>query len=125
MIILPSTLPTTRLLAMPEHTNTAGGIFGGWIMSQMDIAGSIVAHKEANERIATVAVQSMQFYKPVYVGDVVSCYAKIEETGNTSLTISIMLYAERDHARGECVKAAESVITYVAVDDEMLPRKLN
>ena len=121
--MLSDKFPVTRVLAMPENTNTAGGVFGGWIMAQMDIAGSIVAHQKVGGKVSTVASEAMRFHEPVFVGDVVSCFTEILRVGKTSLTIKITLIAERDHARGECVNAAESTITYVAVDEFLSPRE--
>ena len=84
-----------RVMATPADTNPSGDIFGGWLMSQVDIAGSIVARRRAQGRIVTVAVDSFQFRKPVFVGDVISCYATITRIGKTSLTINVRAYAER------------------------------
>ena len=88
-------LPVTRVLAMPADTNPAGHIFGGWIMAQMDIAGGILAAERAQGRVATVAATSMEFHKPVFVGDVVSCFAEVVKVGNTSVTVNIEVFAER------------------------------
>ncbi len=109
--------PTVRILAMPADTNPSGHIFGGWIMSQMDIAGAIVAREYANSRVATVAVTSMEFHKPVFVGDLVSCFAKIEKVGNTSITIKIEVFAQRSQEETvEYVKVTEAVVIYVSMD---------
>ncbi|MFO1351478.1 MAG: acyl-CoA thioesterase [Gammaproteobacteria bacterium] len=115
--------PIVRILAMPADTNPHGHIFGGWIMAQMDIAGGIVAANRANGRVVTVAVTSMAFHKPVFVGDLVSCFADIEKVGNTSITVRVEVFAER--RRGEqvqCVKVTGAVIVYVAVTPEGAPR---
>lgn len=117
--------PALRILAMPSDTNPAGNIFGGWIMSQMDIAGAIVAVEYAGSRVVTLAVTSMEFHKPVYVGDLVSCFAKIERVGNTSITVRVEVFAQR--GRGEdgqirYVKVTEAVIVYVSVDRDGLPK---
>jgi acyl-CoA thioesterase YciA len=110
---------------MPKDTNAAGHIFGGWIMAQMDISGSVAAVEYANSRVVTVAVTSMEFHKPVFVGDLVSCFAKIEKIGNTSLTVRVEVFAQR--ARDEevkCIKVTEAVIVYVAVSTEGKPKVL-
>jgi acyl-CoA thioesterase YciA len=114
--------PTTRVLAMPADTNPAGDIFGGWIMSQVDIAGSILAHQVARGRVVTIAVNSFMFHKPVFVGDVISCYADVVKIGNTSLTISVEVFAERNRQKDEAVKVTEATLTYVAVDKDRRPR---
>ena len=121
---LPSgRLPTTRILAMPADTNPAGHIFGGWIMAQMDIAGGIVAAERAQGRVATVAVTSMEFHKPVFVGDVVSCFATIVKVGNTSITADIEVFAERRRdAKVRCVKVTAAVMVYVALTNDGEPR---
>jgi len=120
--VLPSTMPTTRVLAMPTDTNTYGDIFGGWIMSQVDIAASIVAHRYAGTRVATVAVNAFQFKKPVYVGDLISCYATVKKVGNTSITLFVEVYAERDRQQIEVVKVTEATLTFVAVDENGKPQ---
>ncbi len=116
--------PTLRLVPMPSDTNAAGDIFGGWIMSQVDIAGSIVAHRAAKGRVVTVAVNQFQFHYPVYVGDLVSCYAEIVAIGNTSLTVFITVYAERHRTNDECIKVTEATVTYVAIDKFGKPRRV-
>ena len=118
---LPDMEPTTRLVAMPKDTNATGDIFGGWIMSQVDIAASIAALRRAGKRVVTVAVNSFLFKKPVYVGDLISCYAQIQKVGNTSLTIFVEVYAERNRQQGNVVKVTEATLTFVALDDEGKP----
>ncbi len=113
-----------RVMAMPADTNASGDIFGGWLMSQVDIAGSIVARRRAQGRTVTVAVDSFQFRKPVFVGDVVSCYAKITRVGKTSLTINVKAYAERQGHSHNSHLVTEADLTYVAVDDERKPRPI-
>ncbi len=119
---LPDRTPTIRVLAMPTDTNAAGDIFGGWIMSQVDIAGSVVAHQAAKGRVVTVAVNSFVFHKPVFVGDVISCFAEVSKIGNTSLTVHVEVFAERNRQKEECVKVTEATLTYVAVDENRKPR---
>lgn len=101
-----------------------GDVFGGWIMSQVDIAGSIPASRRANGRVATIAVNSFLFKQPVFVGDLVSFYANIVKTGNTSITIGVEVYAQRMGLAGEVVKVTEATLTYVATDSERRPRVL-
>jgi acyl-CoA thioesterase YciA len=119
---LPDREPALRVLARSMDTNFTGDIFGGWIMSQVDLAGSIVASRKARGRVATVAVNSFQFHKPVFVGDLISCYAEIQKIGNTSITVLVEVYAERNPADPECIKVTEATLTYVAVDDNRKPR---
>jgi acyl-CoA thioesterase YciA len=116
--------PVLRVMPRPADTNSAGDIFGGWIMAQVDIAGAIVAARYAQRRIVTVAVNAFQFKKPVYVSDVVSFYAEINKVGNTSISVDVTVYAERGWASksyGECVKVTEAVLTYVAIDGDRKP----
>ena len=117
---LPNRHATMRLVPMPKDTNTAGDIFGGWIMSQVDIAGSIAASRRAKGRVVTVAVNAFSFKAPVFVNDVVSFYADVVKVGTTSLTVNVEVYVERGlrwPTPGEVVKVTEAVLTYVAVDE--------
>ncbi|MHB8455529.1 MAG: acyl-CoA thioesterase [Acidiferrobacterales bacterium] len=120
--------PTLRVVPMPADTNAAGDIFGGWIMSHADIAGSVVASRRARGRIVTVAVNALQFRKPVFVSDLVSFYADVVSVGHTSITVDVVVYAERARQRGEwageCVKVTEATLTYVAIDDQRRPREV-
>jgi len=117
--------PTLRIVPMPRDTNAAGDIFGGWIMSQVDIAGSIAASRRAKGRTVTVAVNAFQFTKPVYVNDVVSFYARVIKVGTTSLTVDVQVFAQRGlrgPQPGEIVKVTEAVLTYVAVNENRQKR---
>jgi acyl-CoA thioesterase YciA len=114
--------PTLRVVPMPADENQSGDIFGGWIMSQVDIAGSIAAVRIARGRVATVAVNSFQFKQPVLVGDVVSFYAEVVRVGRTSITVNVEVYAQRRPEREEVVKVTEATLTYVAIDDKRQPR---
>ena len=111
-----------RTLAMPADTNPQGDIFGGWIMAQMDIAGGIMANEIARSRIVTVAVESINFIKPVHVGDVVGCYGKVIRIGTTSLTINLEVWVKAAQPRitqeMQMFKVTEAAFTYVAVDPE-------
>jgi len=114
---------TTRLICMPSEANASGDIFGGWIVSQMDLAGAIVAAQRARGRIVTVALDSVQFHHPVLVGDVISCFATVAKVGRTSITIDIEVYAER---HPDCViKVTQGTAVYVAVDENRKPRPVD
>lgn len=115
-IELPEALPTLRMVPMPCDANHNGDIFGGWIMSQVDVAGGIAACRRANGRVTTVAVNSFLFKVPVRVGDIVSLYATIVETGRTSLKVAVAVYAERYFPVQSVVKVTEAVLTYVAIN---------
>ena len=114
-----------RVVPRPSDTNYAGDIFGGWIMSQVDTAGSIPAIRRARGRVATVAVNSFVFKQPVFVGDIVSLYAEIIKVGHTSITVDVSVYAQRGVREGGeeiCIKVTEAVLTYVAIDDNRRPK---
>ena len=117
--------PVIRVVPMPSDTNAAGDIFGGWIMSQVDMAGAIVAARHAKGRIVTVAVNSFVFHQPVFVGDLISCYADVIKTGRTSITVDVKVYAERQKNPADVVKVTEATVVYVAVDEQRRPRPLN
>jgi acyl-CoA thioesterase YciA len=125
MATLPDRPPTLRVLAMPTDTNAAGDIFGGWIMSQVDIAGSVAAYRRARGRVVTVAVNSFQFHLPVFIGDLISCYAEVTRVGRTSLTVHVEVYAERNRKVEECIKVTEATLTYVAIDKNRMPRPVD
>ena len=111
-----------RVVPMPADSNQSGDIFGGWIMSQVDIAGSIPAVRLARGRVATVAVNSFQFKQAVLVGDVVSFYAEVVRVGRTSITVNVEVYAQRKPEREQVVKVTEATLTYVAIDEHRVPR---
>ena len=117
--------PEIRVLPMPSDTNAAGDIFGGWLMSQVDIAGSIAAHRRVKNRVVTVAVNEFIFINPVLVGDLVSIYADIEYIGNTSLRIALTVMAEHERGSDNAIKVAEAVLTYVSLDDNKRPKKIS
>jgi acyl-CoA thioesterase YciA len=114
--------PTLRVVPMPRDANQSGDIFGGWIMAQVDLAGSIPALRLAKGRVATVAVNSFLFKQPVFVGDLVSFYAEVIRVGRTSITVNVEVYAQRKPEREEVVKVTEATLTYVAVDENRGPR---
>lgn len=106
-----------RTLAMPADTNPNGDIFGGWLMSQMDIAGGIMAHSRAAGRVVTVGVEAMTFHRPVHVGDVVCCYADVIRSGTTSLSVRVEVWVLRAQSPDRRVKVTEGTFTYVAIDE--------
>jgi len=113
---LPTQEPVLRVVPMPSDINPSGDIFGGWVMAQADIAGSIPALRRARGRIATVAVNSFLFKQPISIGDVVSFYAEVVKVGNTSITVDVQVFAERHPANPLVVKVTEATLTYVAVN---------
>ncbi|WP_006786175.1 acyl-CoA thioesterase [Thiorhodospira sibirica] len=113
---------TYRVAAMPADTNYHGDIFGGWIMSQVDIAGSVLAVREARGRVATVAVKEFRFIERVLVGDLVSCYTAISRLGHSSITVKVEVYASRQFDDPAVHRVAEAVLVYVALDHEGRPR---
>lgn len=116
--------PAIRIMTMPADTNPAGAIFGGWLMSHVDVAGSIEALRVARGAVATVAVNAFQFKCPVLVGDLVSFYANVVKIGRTSVTVGVEVYAQRNPQQPECVKVTEAVLTYVALDKDHRPRPI-
>ena len=108
---------TTRTLAMPSDTNAAGDVFGGWVLSQMDIAAGICAGQRAQGRVVTVAVDSMNFIRPVKVGDILGVYTKIAKLGRTSMTVHVEAWVRRDRI-GNREKVTEGHFTFVAMDKE-------
>jgi acyl-CoA thioesterase YciA len=117
--------PVLRLVPMPADANPTGDIFGGWIMSQVDIAGSIPALRVAKGRVATVAVNSFVFKQPVMIGDLVSFYAKVVKIGRTSVTVDVEVFAQRRVPEEVTVKVTEATLTYVAVDQNRKPRPVD
>ena len=111
---------TTRTLAMPADANPAGYIFGGWVLSQMDIAGGIAAYEAADGRVVTAAIDSLSFLKPVKIGDVLCVYTSVSHIGNTSLKIHVEAWAKR--RIGERVRVTEATFTFVALGEDGKPR---
>ena len=114
--------PVLRVVPRPADANQHGDIFGGWVMSQVDIAAGVAAARRARGRVATVAVNSFQFKQPVYVGDLVSFYADIVRVGTTSITINVEVYAQRNPTDVETVKVTEATLTFVATGEDRKPR---
>lgn len=123
---LPNGELVLRTLAMPADTNANGDIFGGWLMSQMDIGGAILAKELALGRVVTVAVNGIKFQKPVAVGDVVCCYARCLKTGKSSITINIEVWVKKVATQpvGHRYRATDAIFTYVAVNDDSTAREL-
>jgi acyl-CoA thioesterase YciA len=123
----PTTLPedrdlVLRVMPLPADANANGDIFGGWIMAQVDLAGSVLPARVTKGRITTVAVNQFIFKQPVSVGDLLSFYARVERIGNTSITVHVEVYAERNPANPHVVKVTEASLTYVAIDGAGRPR---
>lgn len=124
MITTTSKDPILRVVPGPGDINANGHIFGGWVLSQMDIAAGIVASRRANGSVATVAIDKMEFIEPIHLRDVISVYAEIERVGRTSMAIRIEVIATRD--RGQtCKKVTEAIFTFVAIDEDAKPRPVD
>ena len=115
-------VPVLRVIPMPADTNAHGTIFGGWVMAQVDLAGSVAATERAMGKVVTVSVNSFQFKEPVFVGDLVSFYAKVCKVGRTSVTVDVEVFAQRHRFGSEVVKVTEAQLTFVAIDDDRKPR---
>ena len=111
-----------RVIPMPADCNANGDIFGGWVMSQVDLAGSVLPLRHSRGRTVTVAVNEFIFKQPVRVGDILSFYAKLTRVGNTSMTVEVEVVAERLSKQGQFIKVTEASLTYVAIDEEGHPR---
>lgn len=127
LMMAPATLPdgaelVLRVMPLPADVNANGDIFGGWIMAQVDLAGAVLPARIAKGRIATVAVKEFIFKQPVSMGDLLSFYARITRIGNTSISVRVEVYAERDPANLQVVKVTEAELTYVAIDGNGQPR---
>ena len=121
---LPPGMPALRVVPMPADANFHGDIFGGWIMSQVDIAGGVVAARHARGRVATVAVNSFTFKQPVLVGDLVTFFAEVTRIGRTSITVDVEVFAQRNPSDTITVKVTEASLTYVAVGADRRPREI-
>jgi acyl-CoA thioesterase YciA len=123
---LPDGTPALRVMPMPPDTNQYGDVFGGWIMSQVDLAGASAAARRALCRTVTVAVTSFTFKEPVWVGDIVSFYAKVLKVGRTSITVDVEVYAERLHKDNhKIVKVTEAQLVYVAIGPDGKPQPVD
>jgi acyl-CoA thioesterase YciA len=123
-VALPGGQPALRVVPMPADANQSGDIFGGWIMSQVDVAGAVPAMRRARGRVMTVAVNEFVFKQPVSIGDLVSFYATITRVGRTSITVNVEVYAQRNPTDEVTVKVTEATLTYVAVDAAGRSREL-
>ncbi|MDD3181160.1 MAG: acyl-CoA thioester hydrolase YciA [Opitutaceae bacterium] len=110
-----------RAIAMPADTNSNGDIFGGWLLSQMDLGGAVLARSTAYSRVTTVAIDAMSFLHPVDVGDIVTCYATLVKIGRTSMKIDIEAWVKR-HNDGSILRVTEGIFTYVAIDAQGIPQ---
>ncbi len=122
-LMAPSTLANgaelvLRMIPMPADANANGDVFGGWIMAQVDLAGAVLPVRVAKGRIATVAVNQFIFKQPVSIGDLLSFYARVTRIGNTSISVHVEVYAERNPADPQVVKVTEADLTYVAIDEQ-------
>jgi acyl-CoA thioesterase YciA len=113
-----------KVIPMPGDCNANGDIFGGWVMAQVDLAGSVIPARYTQGRMATVAVNQFIFKQPVRVGDILSFFGHITRIGNTSITVQVEVFAERFRAQGQYVKVTEASLTYVAIDDQGKPRSI-
>ena len=118
---LPRCEPALRAIAMPADANPQGDIFGGWLLSQMDLAGGAIAMRRARGRVVTVAVTAMTFHRPVFIGDEVTCYAEIIKVGRTSVTVKVESWVRRGISKDEEIEVTEGIFTYVAVDPDRKP----
>lgn len=112
--------PTIKVLAMPQDTNPDGDLFGGWIVSMMDLAGSVAARRTARNRIVTVAMENIKFLKPVFVGDFLECFARVIKVGRSSITVEVDARVER-RLTGEVEQVTEGYFVYVSIDDQRRP----
>ncbi len=122
-------LPTNKelvlkVIPLPADSNANGDIFGGWVMAQVDLAGSVLPARHTKGRMATVAVKEFVFKQPVRVGDILSFFAEVTRIGRTSVTVDVEVYAERFNTQGQYVKVTEAIVTYVAIDGSGRPRPL-
>ena len=113
-----------KVISMPADSNANGDIFGGWVMAQVDLAGSVIPARIAKGRIATVAVNQFIFKQPVKIGDLLSFFSEVERVGNTSITVKVEVYAQRMRQPDQTIKVTEANLTYVAIDDQGHPRPL-
>jgi acyl-CoA thioesterase YciA len=116
--------PVLRVVPGPGDINANGHIFGGWVLSQMDIAGGIAASQRANGPVATVAIEGMKFITPIHLRDLISVYAQVERVGRTSMGVRIEVIATRDRGKSD-IKVTEGLFTFVALDDQHRPRSVD
>ena len=124
---LKNKIPSIQAVAMPADTNPSGDIFGGWVLSQMDLAGSVLARQITKKRVTTVAVDKMRFHKPIMVGDIVSFYTEVNKIGTTSITIDITTMVTRKNnilAKDQAIMVTEGKFVYVSIDSKGKPIKI-
>ncbi|RQD92892.1 acyl-CoA thioesterase [Campylobacter hepaticus] len=119
--------PKLKIVAMPSDTNPVGNIFGGWILSQIDLAGAIAARELSPERVVTISMDKVVFKEPVFVGDVISCYSKITSVGHTSINVAVEVIAQRVDSQGCtcCINVTSALVTYVSVTREGKKKAIN
>jgi acyl-CoA thioesterase YciA len=113
-----------KVIPMPADCNANGDIFGGWVMAQVDLAGSVIPARHTQGRMATVAVNEFIFKQPVRVGDILSFFSEVTRIGRTSVTVKVEVFAERFRSQGSYIKVTEASVTYVAIDDQGRPREI-
>ena len=113
-----------KVIPMPGDCNANGDIFGGWVMAQVDLAGSVIPARHTQGRMATVAVNEFIFKQPVRVGDILSFFSEVTRIGRTSVTVKVEVFAERFRSQGRYIKVTEASVTYVAIDDQGKPREI-
>ena len=113
-----------KVIPMPADCNANGDIFGGWVMAQVDLAGSVIPARHTQGRMATVAVNEFIFKQPVRVGDILSFFSEVTRIGRTSVTVKVEVFAERFRSQGRYIKVTEALVTYVAIDDQGRPREI-
>jgi acyl-CoA thioesterase YciA len=113
-----------KVIPMPADCNANGDIFGGWVMAQVDLAGSVIPARHTQGRMATVAVNEFIFKQPVRVGDILSFFSEVTKIGRTSVTVKVEVFAERFRSQGSYIKVTEASVTYVAIDDQGRPREI-
>lgn len=113
-----------KVIPMPADCNANGDIFGGWVMAQVDLAGSVIPARHTQGRMATVAVNEFIFKQPVRVGDILSFFSEVTRIGKTSVTVKVEVFAERFRSQGSYIKVTEALVTYVAIDDHGRPREV-
>ena len=113
-----------KVIPMPADCNANGDIFGGWVMAQVDLAGSVIPARHTQGRMATVAVNEFIFKQPVRVGDILSFFSAVTRIGRTSVSVKVEVFAERFRSQGRYIKVTEALVTYVAIDDQGRPREI-
>ncbi|WP_343128788.1 hotdog domain-containing protein [Buchnera aphidicola (Kurisakia onigurumii)] len=123
---IPNGILTLQTIAMPSKINSNGNIFGGWIMSQIDLSGGILAKEISGGKVSTLKIKKLIFYKPINSGDLISCYSQIKKIGNTSITIDIEIWIKKINSDyfGKFYQSTKATLIYVAIDNKGIPRKI-